>query len=154
MRRPFGRGRGATRRCRNGFAPDGSFPVIGRSICYRNAAFQLLAQMALRDDLPDGVTLAQVRGALTAVMRRTLDAPGTFDAAGWLTLGLAGHQPGLAESYISTGSLYLCTVGFLPLGLAPSHEFWTGESVPWTSRRIWSGGDAKADKAFDRDIVD
>lgn len=135
-------------------APDGSFPVMGRSICYRNGAFQLLAQMALRDELPADVTPAQVRGALTAVMRRTLDAPGTFDGAGWLTLGLAGHQPGLAESYISTGSLYLCTAGFLPLGLAPTHAFWTGDPVPWTSRRIWSGGDAKADKALDRDIVD
>ncbi len=135
-------------------APDGSFPVIGRSICYRNGAFQLLAQMALRDDLPPDLTRAQVRGALTAVIRRTLGAPGTFDPAGWLTLGLAGHQPDLAESYISTGSLYLCTVGFLPLGLSPAHPFWTSEAVPWTSQRVWSGGDLKADKAFDRNIVD
>jgi hypothetical protein len=135
-------------------APDGSFPVIGRSICYRSGAFQLLAQMALRDDLPSGVTPAQVRGALTAVIRRTLDAPGTFDESGWLTLGLAGHQPGLAEPYISTGSLYLCTTGFLPLGLAPTHPFWADAPVPWTSQGIWSGCDAKADKAFDREIVD
>jgi len=28
---------------------------------------------------------------------------------------LVGHQPHLAEPYISTGSLYLCTVAFLPL---------------------------------------
>ncbi len=110
--------------------------------------------MALRDDLPPGVSPAQVRGALSAVIQRTLGASGTFDTAGWLTLGLAGHQPGLAESYISTGSLYLCTVGFLPLGLAPTHPFWSGDSVPWTSKRIWSGADAPADKAFDREIVD
>ncbi|HEX3054060.1 MAG TPA: DUF2264 domain-containing protein [Aggregatilineaceae bacterium] len=135
-------------------APDGSFPVIGRSICYRNGAFQLLAQMALRDDLPPDLTHAQVRGALTAVIRRTLGAPGTFDSAGWLTLGLAGHQPGLAESYISTGSLYLCTVGFLPLGLPPEHPFWTSAAAAWTSQRIWAGDDMKADKAFDRNIVD
>jgi hypothetical protein len=134
--------------------PDGSFPVMGRSITYRTGAFQLLAQMALNDQLPDGLAPAQVRGALTAVIRRTLGAEGTFDADGWLTLGLAGHQPNLAESYISTGSLYLCTVGFLPLGLPPTHEFWASDSVPWTAQRIWSGGDLKADKAVDRDIVD
>ncbi len=135
-------------------APDGSFPVIGRSITYRTGAFQLLAHMALHDQLPEGVTPAQVRGALTAVIRRTLGAAGTFDEDGWLRLGLAGNQPELAESYISTGSLYLCTVGFLPLGLAPTHDFWSGEPVPWTSQRVWSGGNLKADKAVDRDIVD
>lgn len=129
--------------------PDGSFPVVGRSSCYRSGAFQLLAQMSLRDDLPPNLTQAQVRGALTAVILRTLDAPGTFNAEGWLQLGLAGHQPRLAESYVSTGSLYLCTVGFLPLGLPPSHEFWAAESVPWTSQRIWSGLDVEADVALD-----
>lgn len=135
-------------------APDGSFPILGRSICYRTGAFQLLAQMALRGDLPAGVAPAQVRGALTAVIQRTLGAPGTFDEAGWLTLGLAGHQPALAEPYISTGSLYLCTTGFLPLGLPPTHEFWNSDPVPWTAQRVWSGLDAPPDKAFDRDIVD
>ena len=48
-------------------APDGSFPPIGRSLAYRFGALQLLAQMALRRALPEGVSPAQVRGALTAV---------------------------------------------------------------------------------------
>ena len=52
-------------------APDGTFPAIGRSLAYRCGAFQLLAQMALRRALPDGVSPAQVRGALTAVIRRS-----------------------------------------------------------------------------------
>jgi hypothetical protein len=134
-------------------APDGTFPVIGRSLCYRAGAFQLLAQMALRRDLPEGLPPAQVRCALTAVIRRTMDAPGTFDARGWLTLGLSGHQPGLAEPYISTGSLYLCTVGFLPLGLPPDDPFWVDEDMPWTARRVWSGEDLPADHAYDRGVL-
>ena len=60
--------------------PDGSFPPIGRSIAYRVGAFQLLAQMALRQELPEGVAAGQVRGALSAVVARTLEAAGTFDA--------------------------------------------------------------------------
>ena len=36
-------------------APDGTFPPLGRSIAYRFGAFQLLAQIALRRALPDGV---------------------------------------------------------------------------------------------------
>ncbi len=79
-------------------APDGSFPPIGRSIAYRFGAFHLLAQSALRGALPDGVSPAQVRGALTAVIRRTIDAPGTFDTNGWLTIGFCGHQPGIGET--------------------------------------------------------
>jgi hypothetical protein len=129
-------------------APDGSYPPIGRSIPYRCGAFQLLGQMALRRDLPETVTPAQVRGALTAVIRRTLEPAGTFDAAGFLRIGLAGAQPHIGERYISTGSLYLCTVGFLPLGLAPSDRFWADPPAEWTSRRVWSGQDLPADHAL------
>jgi hypothetical protein len=120
-------------------APDGTFPAIGRSLAYRFGALQVLAQMALRHALPKEISPAQVRGALTAVIRRTLAAPGTFDADGWLRIGFCGHQPGVGESYISTGSLYLCSVGLLPLGLPPSDEFWSAPPQPWTSAKAWSG---------------
>ena len=79
--------------------------------------------------------------ALAATIRRTLDALGTFDDQGWLRVGFAGHQPSLAEPYISTGSLYLCTAAFLPLGLPPSDPFWSGPAEPWTQQRIWAGAD-------------
>jgi hypothetical protein len=120
-------------------APDGSFPPIGRSIAYRFGAFHLLAQSALRRALPDGVSPAQVRGALAAVIRRSIEAPGTFDGDGWLRIGFCGHQPAIGESYISTGSLYLCAVGLLPLGLSPTDEFWSAPAQPWTSVKAWSG---------------
>jgi hypothetical protein len=130
-------------------APDGTFPAIGRSIAYRCGAFQLLAQMALRRALPDEVSPAQVRGALTAVIGRTLiQPPGTFDANGWLQIGLAGHQPGVGETYISTGSLYLCSVGLLPLGLPPADPFWAAPFTPWTSMRAWGGQPFPIDHAL------
>jgi hypothetical protein len=117
----------------------GSFPAIGRSLAYRCGAFHLLAQMALRGSIPASVSPAQVRGALTAVIRRTLEAPGTFDADGWMQIGFCGHQPGVGETYISTGSLYLCSVAFLPLGLPATHAFWSAPAQPWTSARAWAG---------------
>jgi hypothetical protein len=119
--------------------PDGSFPAIGRSLAYRFGAFHLLARQALTHSLPDGVSPAQVRGALSAVIHRTTEAPDTFDNDGWLRIGFCGHQPGIGETYISTGSLYLCAVGLLPLGLAPNDEFWSAESQPWTSAKAWLG---------------
>jgi hypothetical protein len=129
-------------------SPEGTFPPIGRSLAYRCGAFQLLGQMALRHELPEGVRPAQVRGAMSAVIRRTMDAPGTFDRAGWLTVGLAGHQPRIGESYISSGSAYLCAVGLLPLGLPSSDPFWTAPAEPWTGKAIWSGQDAPPDHAL------
>lgn len=128
--------------------PEGTFPVLGRSITYRAGAFHLLADAALRGMLPEHVSPAQVRGALTAVQQRTLNAPGTFDAQGWLQIGLAGHQPGLGEDYISTGSLYLCSAAWLPLGLPASHPFWSAPAEPWTQKRVWAGADAPADHAI------
>lgn len=129
-------------------APDGTFPPIGRSLAYRCGAFQLLAQMALTRQLPEGVSPAQVRCALTAVITKTLTAPGTFDAGGWLTIGLCGHQPSIGESYISTGSVYLCATALLPLGLPPTDEFWSAPPQDWTSKRAWSGADLPADHAL------
>ncbi len=120
-------------------APDGSFPPLGRSLAYRCGAFHALAQVALLQSLPADLPPAQVRCALTAVLRRTLDPASGFDAKGWLTIGLAGHQPGIGEGYISTGSLYLCTTAFLPLGLAASDPFWSGADMPWTSCLAFSG---------------
>jgi hypothetical protein len=129
-------------------APDGSFPAVGRSLAYRCGAFQSLAQAALRHTLPEGVSPAQVRGALTAVIRKTMEAPGTFDTNGWLQIGFCGHQPGVGEGYISTGSLYLCAVGVLPLGLPASDPFWSAAPEPWTSVRAWSGQPFPIDHAL------
>ncbi len=129
-------------------SPEGTYPPTGRSIAYRFGAFQLLAQAALQGLLPPALAPAGVREALTAVIGRTLGMPGMFDAEGWLRIGLAGAQPGLGETYISTGSLYLCTTVFLPLGLPADHPFWADPPAPWTAKRLWNGEDLPADHAL------
>ena len=129
-------------------APDGTFPSIGRSTTYRFGAFQTLALVALSRELPAHLKPAQVRSALTAVIRKMAEAPGTFDANGWLQIGFCGHQPALGESYISTGSLYLCSAGLLPLGLPPGDEFWSAPAERWTSQKLWSGENLSADHAI------
>jgi hypothetical protein len=129
-------------------SPEGTFPPIGRSLCYRFGAFHLLAEMALRQQLPEGISPQQVRSALTAVMRRMTEAPGMFDEQGWLRVGFYGHQPSIAEPYISTGSCYLCSAVLLPLGLPAADPFWAGPATPWTSKKIWSGEEAGPDHAM------
>lgn len=127
-------------------APDGTYPPLGRSLAYRIGVFHSLGQMALLHSLPENVSPAQVRCALTAVIERQMDYPGTFDRQGWLTLGFCGHQPSIAEFYVSTGSLYLCTTGLLALGLPASDPFWSAAPEPWTQAQLWRGEDMPRDE--------
>ena len=127
---------------------DGSFPVFGRSITYRGGAFHHLANMALKKKLPFCLSPEQVRCALTAVIEKTLNARGTFINNGWLAIGLYGHQPDLADFYINTGSLYLCSTIFLPLGLPADDPFWTNDDALWTAKKIWQGLDTERDHSI------
>lgn len=118
-------------------SPEATYPAIGRSITYRFAAFHLLSKMALMRKLPGGVTPSQVRYALYNVIKKQIEASGTFDENNWLKLGFFGHQPKLADSYISTGSLYLCLNAFLILGLPTTDTLWQGNNNDWSSRKMW-----------------
>ena len=130
-------------------APDGTFPAFGRSITYRSAAFQALAQTALMQQLPEWVLPAQVRCALTKVHYNLYDGNQNFDAKGWLVLGFNGHQPMVADQYTSTGSLYMATLSFLPLGLPVNDPFWTDPAADWTGKKVWSGQPVKKDYKVD-----
>ena len=105
-------------------SPEGTYPAVGRSITYRFGSFHALAHTALLGNLPENLPAAQVRSALTAVLRRQLATPGNFDPEGWLTVGFSGHQLHMSEPYINTGSEYLCCAVFLPLGLPAEDPFW------------------------------
>lgn len=129
--------------------PEGTYPVVGRSICYRFGVFHMLSQAALQKELEEGVSPASVRCGLSAVIRRVMSAKDMFDEKGWLLPGVFGHQPELAETYINIGSLYLCSSVFLPLGLAPSDEFWSGADEDWSGKKVWSGGHIGIDHAED-----
>jgi hypothetical protein len=130
-------------------SPEATYPPIGRSLAYRYGVFHLLSRMALMKELPKELSPQQVRAALYAVIRRQTEAPGTFDKEGWLQIGLYGHQPGIGESYISTGSLYLCSEAFLVLGLPAGDVFWQGRDLPWTALKIWNGENIPVDHAME-----
>jgi hypothetical protein len=126
-------------------SPEGTFPVVGRSITYRLGVFQPLALLAWRYSLPEKQTYGQVRAALTATMKRMFEVEGNFNKSGFLQLGFAGHQPDISDYYTNNGSLYITSLAFLPLGLPADHPFWTDPPQEWTSKKAWSG------KPFPRD---
>lgn len=131
--------------CERLIGPDGTYPAFGRSVTYRTAAFQSLADAALREKLPEFIKPAQVRCALTAVHRNMYEGNQNFDKDGWLVLGFNGHQPEVADGYTSTGSLYMATLSFLPLGLPADNPFWTDEPADWTTKKSWKGEKIRKD---------
>lgn len=104
-------------------SPEGTYPVLGRSMGYRFGAFQVLAQVSWMKLLPEHIKPAQVRCALTKVMKRQL-AKGTFDKDGWLNLGFCGHQPRLpTDMYLL--AVIICVLLF---------------SCLWVYRRMMNSG--------------
>lgn len=134
-------------------SPEGTYPVFGRSIPYRLAVLQPLAQLAWRKQLPKELSNGQVRAAMTAVMKRMYgDNPekgsangSNFNADGYLTIGFVGNHPNVADWYTNNGSLYMTSLAFMPLGLSAEEPFWTDASQPWTSKKAWDGMDFPKD---------
>lgn len=129
-------------------SPTATYPLIGRSLAYRFGAFQVLSQLALMNELPKPLSPGQVRYALYSVIKKQMSASGTFDKNGWLQIGVYGHQPEIGEGYISTGSLYMCTVGLVILGLPADSPFWTVPNEDWTEKKAWSGKEIPIDHAI------
>ena len=132
-------------------APDGTFPPIGRSLCYRSGAFHLLAFMSWQQRLPQGLNPASIRVALGAMINRCFQAADTFDQHGWLQLGLHGKQSEMADFYTNIGSLYLCLEAFLPLGLPMDAAFWSDPDEPTPWQTYWNSPTAKRDSYLERD---
>ena len=129
-------------------SPEGSYPVIGRSITYRFGSFHAMSDAALLHILPQHLNPAQVRCALTAVIKRQLSQKNTFDANGWLRVGYTGAQIHMSEDYINTGSEYLVCAGFCALGLPASDAFWANPYADWTSKKAWNNVEVPADHSI------
>ncbi|WP_159627696.1 DUF2264 domain-containing protein [Massilia puerhi] len=120
-------------------SPQGTFPPIGRSLTYRSAAFQPLALLAWRKQLPKSLPEGQVRAALQAVHKALWTDPGNFTRDGYLTIGFAGHQPELGDWYSNNGSMYIASASFLALGLPADDAYWTSPAQDWTQKKAFAG---------------
>lgn len=120
-------------------SPEGTFPVVGRSIPYRMAVLQPLALMSWYGKLPAGLAYGQARNALTSVMHTMFDGRDNFNEGGFLTIGFTGRQPNVADWYTNNGSLYMTSLALLPLGLPATHPFWTDAALPTTNQKAWGG---------------
>ena len=129
-------------------SPEGTYPLLGSSLAYRCGVFHLLSQAALLKILPRNINPAQVRSALTKVLKVQFENGNNFNDDGWLIVGLNGSQMEISESNVNTGSLYACCAVFLPLGLAYNDSFWTAPSAEWSSLKAWSGHQIGQDQSI------
>ena len=129
-------------------SPEGTYPLLGKSLAYRCGIFHLLSQAALLKILPRNINPAQVRSALTKVLRAQFGNNNNFDDDGWLIIGLNGYQKDIGENNINTGSLYMCCAAFLPLGLDNNDIFWTAPFVEWSSLKAWNGHEIQKDQSI------
>ena len=127
-------------------SPDGTYPLIGKSLAYRCGVFHLLSQAALLKVLPRNISIGQVRSALTKVIQRQFTGNQNFNTEGWLICGLNGSQMDMCENEINTGNLYTCCFVFLPLGLAPNDVFWKAPFEEWSSLKAWNGHQIQRDQ--------
>ena len=130
-------------------SPEGTFPAIGRSLAYRFGAFHLLAQMALRRELPAEV--APVPGARRAhrdhpPIDRGARARSTRRA------GCASASPATSPASASaTSRRAACTCarwGCCRSACPRRDPFWADPPQPWTAQRAWSGQPFPIDKAL------
>ena len=127
-------------------SPEGTYPLLGRSLAYRCGVFHLLSQAALLKILPRNISPAQVRSALTKVIQRQFNGNQNFNTEGWLICGLNASQIELCENDIDTGSLYACCAVFLALGLKPDDVFWSSPFQEWSSLKAWNGHQLQPDQ--------
>lgn len=130
-------------------SPEGSYPLLGKSLACRSGIFHLLSQASLFRILPRNIETSQVRSALTKVLKTQFEGHQNFDKNGWLTIGLNGHQVDIAEEEINTGSLYGCCAIFLPLGLSYNDSFWVNPFEEWSSLKAWNGNSVEKDQSVD-----
>ena len=127
-------------------SPEGTYPLLGKSLAYRCGVFHLLSQAALLKVLPRNISPAQVRSALTKVIQRQFSGNQNFNTEGWLICGLNASQIDLCEDDIDTGSLYACCAVFLALGLKPDDVFWSSPFQEWSSLKAWNGNQIQPDQ--------
>lgn len=130
-------------------SPEGTYPTVGRSLTYRTAVFQPLALLAWRKQLPASLPEGQVRSALHAAHKALWRNPSNFTADGFLTLGFAGHNPGIADTYSNNGSMYIAATGLLALGLPATDSYWSTPALDWTQKKAYANLPFPKDYAVD-----
>lgn len=131
-------------------SPEGTMPVIGRSITCRTGILHGLSTAVLYDILPEYISKGQIRSAMTSFMERVLNSNSNlYDSKGFLKIGFVGSQPRQAETYCCQASMYHCLTAFLPLGLSENSLFWSEPSEEWSSMKVYGGCDIMADSFYE-----
>lgn len=129
-------------------SPSGTYPIYGRTQICRLGAFQALSYSIYKKLIPENLSEFQIKGCLNALLCNFINNDRNFDDNTFLTIGINGSQPSIAEDYVSYGSAYHTCNFFLCLGLSPTDKFWTGQATEWTSLKTLNGAPIPQDHAL------
>lgn len=127
---------------------NGTYPIYGRTQICRLGAFQALSYSIYKKQIPESLSTSQIKGCLNSLLCNFMDNDKNFDNHSFLTIGINGSQPSIAESYVSYGSAYHICNFFLCLGLPSTDKFWTCQATEWTSLKLSNGTDILQDHAL------
>lgn len=102
---------------------SGTYPIYGRTQICRLGAFQALSYSIYKNQIPESLSKSQIKGCLNSLLCNFIDNNKNFDEHSFLTIGINGSQPGIAESYVSYGSAYHICNFFLCLALPSTDSF-------------------------------
>lgn len=128
---------------------NGTYPIYGRTQICRLGSFQALSYSIYKSQIPESLSKSQIKGCLNSLLCNFMDNNKNFDDHSFLTIGINGSQPGIAENYVSYGSAYHICNFFLCLALPATDSFWTCQATEWTSLKLANGTDIPQDHALD-----
>lgn len=114
---------------------NGTLPPVGRSLSYRTGLVHIISLLILKKQTPKNINLGKLKRGLNLLITRQLEDRDLYTNQ-WLNVGYVGHQKNLGENYITTGSLYIASLVFAPLGLHPNEDFWITSESATTSEQI------------------
>jgi hypothetical protein len=131
------------------FSPEGTFPVMGLSEAYclgrllPPLLYGLAQGPAARGQAGRGARGHHHGGAPHGGNARDLRRAGLTQAR------RPGLPAGSAGNLHATGSLYICLMGLVHLGLPADDPLWADPPAPWTQQLIWSGADVQHDRSLE-----
>lgn len=126
-------------------SPEGTYPIVGRSAMYKLGCFHSLAHSVYLGYYPGSRPAVQY--ALTQALNTQR---GTLMQGHWLSMGfMGGKWLELAETYVSTGSLYAICLVLPILAIPESDPFWSADFEGWTQYNAWAGLSVNRDTCID-----
>ncbi|MBQ5709151.1 MAG: DUF2264 domain-containing protein, partial [Anaerotignum sp.] len=111
-------------------------PVVNQVVIGDDILLPYLPYAAM-DEEKVAANALEMTNRIAAAKRITEENGGKYY---YMMLPFYGHQPAVADSYLTRGSMYCFLDVFAALGLSDTDEFWTAPAEPSVWQQTWGEG--------------